>query len=85
MAPGIGFAVGIQRLIPFIGYHHILMILIAIAIILLCKSGLNAMIMYPSLTIMAHSTTTGGMLFKFTIDTGHFPHRLLLPNIHTDV
>jgi hypothetical protein len=39
MAPGIGFAVGIQRLIPFIGYHHILMILIAIAIILLCESG----------------------------------------------
>jgi hypothetical protein len=38
MAPGIGFAVGIQRLIPFIGYHHILMILIAIAIILLCES-----------------------------------------------
>ncbi|CAC9888935.1 unnamed protein product [Aureobasidium pullulans] len=35
MAP-VGFAVGIQRLIPFIGYHHILMILIAIAIILLC-------------------------------------------------
>ncbi|CAD0107109.1 unnamed protein product [Aureobasidium uvarum] len=35
MAPGIGFAVGIQRLIPFIGYHHILMILIAVAIILL--------------------------------------------------
>ncbi|KAI4734492.1 membrane fusion mating protein FIG1 [Aureobasidium sp. EXF-12298] len=35
MAGGIGFAVGIQRLIPFIGYHHILMILIAVAIILL--------------------------------------------------
>ena len=32
------FAVGIQRLIPFLGYHHVLMILIAIAIILLCKS-----------------------------------------------
>ncbi len=31
------FAVGIQRLIPFLGYHHVLMILIAIAIILLCK------------------------------------------------
>ncbi|KAI9707099.1 MAG: hypothetical protein M1836_000059 [Candelina mexicana] len=29
------FAVGIQRLIPFLGYHHVLMILIAIAIILL--------------------------------------------------
>ncbi|KAI9800233.1 MAG: hypothetical protein M1825_004217 [Sarcosagium campestre] len=29
------FAVGIQRLIPFLGYHHVLMILIAVAIILL--------------------------------------------------
>ncbi|GAB7352110.1 hypothetical protein MBLNU459_g2607t1 [Dothideomycetes sp. NU459] len=45
MARGVRFAVGIQRLIPFIGYHHILMILIAVAIILLslllagCSSG----------------------------------------------
>ncbi|KAI9894182.1 MAG: hypothetical protein M1814_004036 [Vezdaea aestivalis] len=31
----IRFAVGFQRLIPFLGYHHVLMILIAIAIILL--------------------------------------------------
>ncbi|OQO08032.1 hypothetical protein B0A48_06825 [Cryoendolithus antarcticus] len=31
----IRFAVGIQRLIPFLGYHHVLMILIAVAIILL--------------------------------------------------
>lgn len=28
-------------LIPFLGYHHVLMILIAIAIILLCKSLLS--------------------------------------------
>lgn len=33
------FAVRFQRLIPFLGYHHILMILIAIAIVLLCKSS----------------------------------------------
>ncbi|KAK3677219.1 hypothetical protein LTR78_002757 [Recurvomyces mirabilis] len=33
--PNVRFAVGIQRLIPFLGYHHVLMILIAIAIILL--------------------------------------------------
>jgi len=33
--PNIRFAVGIQRLIPFLGYHHVLMILIAVAIILL--------------------------------------------------
>ncbi|QIX00220.1 hypothetical protein AMS68_005737 [Peltaster fructicola] len=33
--PTVRFAVGIQRLIPFLGYHHVLMILIALAIILL--------------------------------------------------
>ncbi|TKA70671.1 hypothetical protein B0A49_02573 [Cryomyces minteri] len=33
--PNVRFAVGIQRLIPFLGYHHVLMILIAAAIILL--------------------------------------------------
>ncbi|KAF2239447.1 membrane fusion mating protein FIG1 [Viridothelium virens] len=33
--PPMRFAVGIQRLIPFLGYHHVLMILIAIAIVLL--------------------------------------------------
>lgn len=36
--PNVRFAVGLQRLIPFLGYHHVLMILIAIAIILLCTS-----------------------------------------------
>ncbi|KAI9669160.1 MAG: hypothetical protein M1829_005161 [Trizodia sp. TS-e1964] len=41
------FLVGVQRLIPFLGYHHVLMILIAIAIILLslllagCSSSSN--------------------------------------------
>ncbi|KAI9822283.1 MAG: hypothetical protein M1827_000001 [Pycnora praestabilis] len=29
------FSVGFQRLVPFLGYHHVLMILIAVAIILL--------------------------------------------------
>ncbi|KAK5160204.1 Ca2+ regulator and membrane fusion protein Fig1-domain-containing protein [Cryomyces antarcticus] len=33
--PNVRFPVGIQRLIPFLGYHHVLMILIAAAIILL--------------------------------------------------
>lgn len=28
----------VEGILPFLGYHHILMILIAIAIILLCKS-----------------------------------------------
>ncbi|KAI9666355.1 MAG: hypothetical protein M1821_004291 [Bathelium mastoideum] len=33
--PPMRFAIGINRFIPFIGYHHVLMILIAIAIVLL--------------------------------------------------
>ena len=32
------FAVGWRRFFPLVGYHHVLMILIALAIILLCKS-----------------------------------------------
>src|SRR3954454_9170148 len=32
------FATGWRRFFPVVGYHHVLMILIAIAIILLCKS-----------------------------------------------
>jgi hypothetical protein len=43
------------------------------------------MIAYPPLTSMSHSTTTRGMLFEFTVDTGNLPHRLLLPDIHTVV
>ncbi|KAK4696001.1 hypothetical protein P7C71_g1855, partial [Lecanoromycetidae sp. Uapishka_2] len=33
--PNMRFALGIRRLVPFLGYHHVLMILIAVAIILL--------------------------------------------------
>ena len=32
------FATGWRRFVPFIGYHHILMLFIAIAIVLLGKS-----------------------------------------------
>jgi hypothetical protein len=32
------FTTGWRRFVPVIGYHHVLMIFIAIAIILLCKS-----------------------------------------------
>ncbi|KAK6443708.1 hypothetical protein LTR95_000535 [Oleoguttula sp. CCFEE 5521] len=42
--PNVRFAVGIQRLIPFLGYHHVLMILIAVAIILLCCSSSSPLI-----------------------------------------
>ncbi|MCJ1294285.1 hypothetical protein MMC32_006965 [Xylographa parallela] len=33
--PTLRFSLGMQRLVPFLGYHHVLMILIAIAIVLL--------------------------------------------------
>ena len=35
------FATGWRRFVPVIGYHHVLMIFIAIAIILLCKSEIT--------------------------------------------
>jgi hypothetical protein len=37
------FQTGWIRFLPFLGYHHVLMILIAIAIILLCKFQLIPM------------------------------------------
>lgn len=39
--PTVRFAIGIQRLIPFLGYHHVLMILIAVGIVLLCEYQFN--------------------------------------------
>jgi hypothetical protein len=36
--PNIRFAVGLTKLLPFLGFHHVLMIFIALAIILLCES-----------------------------------------------
>jgi len=35
MAERVRFAIGFQRLLPFLGYHHVLMILIAVTIVLL--------------------------------------------------
>jgi hypothetical protein len=35
----IRFSTGWRRFFPLVGYHHVLMILIAVAIILLCKFG----------------------------------------------
>jgi hypothetical protein len=35
--PNIRFAVGLTKLLPFLGFHHVLMIFIALAIILLCE------------------------------------------------
>jgi len=80
--PNVRFAVGIQRLIPFLGYHHVLMILIALAIILLCKLSSVAMSAiaintYTILTIPT-STTTGRMLVLVASDPRHLPDQFLL-------
>ncbi len=37
----IRFATGWKRFFPLVGYHHVLMIFIAIAIVLLCESNLS--------------------------------------------
>lgn len=58
-------------MIPFLGYHHVLMILIAIAIILLCKCAHSS----EELTqLTRRSITTGRMLLHLPVNTGHLPH-----------
>jgi hypothetical protein len=77
--PNVRFAVGIQRLIPFLGYHHVLMILIALAIILLCKFSCRDDTHQPDMIlIISLSTTTGRLLVLLPSDPRHLPDQLLL-------
>ena len=48
------FQVGWAQYIPFLGYNHVLMILIAIAIILLCKSSTQLAIIQPDANVLQH-------------------------------
>jgi hypothetical protein len=41
------FRTGWRRFVPFIGYHHVLMIFIAIAIVLLCEYTTTLAIFNP--------------------------------------
>jgi hypothetical protein len=55
--------------IPMIGYHHVLMIIIAVAIILLCESSLCHMACGMSLTYP--SLITSRMFVIITANTGY--------------
>ena len=89
--PDVRFAIGITKLVPFLGFHHILMIFIALAIVLLCK--LRHQHRWRAHSLQGHfadtgsfySITTGRMLIIITTHTHHFPHILLLPDVRTDV
>lgn len=83
MANGVRFAVGIQRLVPMLGYHHILMILIAVAIILLCKPSCHALLQASQLTL--HSITLSRLFLQLAAHPEYLPHRLLLHLLHTDI
>ena len=76
--PNVRFAVGIQRLIPFLGYHHVLMILIAIAIILLCKLNISIKHFPGPRTNNTRSATPGWLLVILASNSRHFPHQFLL-------
>lgn len=75
------------KFLPFLGYHHILMILIAIAIILLCKAPTHIPNCRGStrLTLLAHSTPTGRMLKYIASDPRHLPHIHVLQVVHTNI
>jgi hypothetical protein len=76
--PNVRFAVGIQRLIPFLGYHHVLMILIAIAIILLCKFASASHTRKNSALTNVNSTAISWLLIILATYPRHLPHQLLL-------
>ena len=78
----------VPGIVPFIGYHHILMILIAIAIILLCKhnpplSLLSQLYGTDSKSLTQHqfSPVTSRLLIIVTLDTRYLPHIIILPAI----
>lgn len=57
--------------LPFLGYHHILMILIAVAIILLCKSLSHTRPLY---VLTQASSSACRMLQHLAAHSGHLPH-----------
>lgn len=75
------FTTGWRRFIPVIGYHHVLMILIAIAIILLCESKLSKAVQTAILT--SPSPPVGRLLINIRPHTRHILDLPLLPTIPT--
>lgn len=53
-----------------IGYHHVLMIIIAVAIILLCKFSSCHMVV-RGMSLTCPSLTTGRMFVIITANTGY--------------
>lgn len=67
--------------VPFLGYHHVLMILIAVAIILLCKSDPLEFEADRSAN-KTHSTSTSRLLVLVAANTRHLPALAVLLALH---
>ena len=71
--------------LPFLGYHHVLMILIAIAIILLCTQP-SSPLATPCRTADTHSSSPTSRLFLLLAPhPQHLPHLPLLPTLSSDL
>lgn len=71
-------------LVPWLGYHHVLMLLIAIAIILLCKSR-HIPLQLRKLTCLSSSTTSRRLLINVSTHPGDLPDIPVLPIVHTHI
>jgi hypothetical protein len=64
--------------IPMIGYHHVLMIIIAVAIILLCECSKHSLLCFFGMSLTPSSTAVGWMLFIISTDPQHLPNLAIL-------
>lgn len=78
------FAVGLKRYVPAVGYHHVLMILIAIAIVLLCKSYTHTTFLHRR-TNIPFSITISRLFIDLSSHTRDLPNITLLPTLRTCV
>lgn len=78
------FATGWRRFFPLVGYHHVLMILIAIAIVLLCEyPSLQNPIVNRTLMVSSGSTSPRRLLIDISGHPRHLPDISLLPKVST--
>lgn len=68
---------------PFFGYHHLLMLFIAAAIILLCKLFITLAHTNYLLTYPPASTAPSRLILLLPRHPQHLPHLLLLLLLHT--
>lgn len=75
--------------IPMVGYHHVLMILIALAIILLCTPSPRAsdiLILGTNMNIFSSSSSaTSWLLVILTTNTKHLLNILVLRKVHPHI